>query len=141
MIRSTGNPIGSLVMATGKVHLEFWWNLGMFAVLPLSIYIGSYWGLEGIGYSLVITMILCLIPMWYFMVRALIKASLREYLYTFLQPFIFIVISATTTVGVSFIQINIPTQILLTIASFGSVYTLLHLYFKTNLVVFLGIKQ
>jgi len=79
MFRSIGNPMGSLVMATGKVNLEFWWNVAMFALFPIAIYIGSYWNIEGIAYSLLFTIVITLIPMWYFIIKKLCKADFFEF--------------------------------------------------------------
>jgi O-antigen/teichoic acid export membrane protein len=79
MFRSIGNPMGSLVMATGKVSLEFWWNVVMFTLFPIAIYIGSYWNIVGIAYSLLFTIVITLIPMWYFIINKLCKATLSEF--------------------------------------------------------------
>lgn len=88
MIRSIGNPIGSLVMAKGKVHLEFWWNVGMFLIFPLSIYGGSYWGINGVAVSLTLLMIIVVIPIWFFMVNPLCHATLKEYINSFSTNFL-----------------------------------------------------
>lgn len=78
-IRSTGNPIGSLLFAKGKANWGFWWNLGLFFYVPVGIYIGSKWGLEGISWSLVTLNISLIIPNWYFLVKNLCEAEFVEY--------------------------------------------------------------
>ncbi|WP_121628876.1 MOP flippase family protein [Poseidonibacter antarcticus] len=78
-IRSTGNPIGSLLLAKGKANWGFWWNLGLFFYVPIGIYIGSNWGLVGISWTLVILMISLIIPNWYFLIRPLCQAQFIEY--------------------------------------------------------------
>jgi O-antigen/teichoic acid export membrane protein len=94
LLKSTGSSIGSLIMATGKVHLEFWWNVGMFVIFPLTIYLGSFYGLKGVAISLVIMRLLAIIPMWYYMMQPVIHATLKEYFQSFYKAFIFTVVSA-----------------------------------------------
>lgn len=78
-IRSTGNPIGSLLLAKGKANWGFWWNLGLFFYIPFVIYIGSSWGLNGITWALVLLQISLVTPNWYFLVRNLCGAEFFEY--------------------------------------------------------------
>lgn len=77
--RSTGNPIGSLMLARGRANLGFYWNLGLFFFVPIGIYISSHWGLIGVSWGLVIIMITLMIPNWYFLVRPLCGAGFIEY--------------------------------------------------------------
>jgi len=78
-LRSTGNPIGSLLLAKGKANLGFWWNLGLFFYVPVGTYISSQWGLIGISWGLIIIMLSLIIPNWYFLVRNLCGAGFVEY--------------------------------------------------------------
>lgn len=78
-IRSTGNPIGSLLLARGKANWGFYWNLGLSFYIPLVIYISSHWGLEGVSWGLVLAMLIGVVPNWYFLVRPLCAAKFLEY--------------------------------------------------------------
>lgn len=78
-IRSTGNPIGSLLLAKGKANWGFYWNLGLFFYVPLGIYFSSYWGLGGIAWVLVLLQLSLVIPNWYFLVKKLCDAKFVEY--------------------------------------------------------------
>jgi O-antigen/teichoic acid export membrane protein len=78
-IRSTGNPIGSLILAKGKANWGFWWNLGLFFYVPIGIYISSQWGLVEISWGLVFIMISLVIPNWFFLVKPLCGASFIKY--------------------------------------------------------------
>ena len=78
-IRSTGNPIGSLILARGRANLGFWWNFGLFFYVPLSIFIYSQWGLMGIAWGLVANMIILQLPGYYVLVKPLSGAGLKEY--------------------------------------------------------------
>lgn len=99
--RSTGNPVGSLQMAKGRADLGFYWNLGLFFFIPLTIYTGRYWGLVGIAYSLLGLMVFLAVPNWYFMVKPLCGASFKEYFWQILQPLIFAIIGGLFAYGVS----------------------------------------
>ncbi len=51
MVRSTINPLGTLLLSKGKVKQSFYWNAAMFLFIPVSISIGSIYGLNGIVYA------------------------------------------------------------------------------------------
>lgn len=79
-MRSTGNPVGSLLLARGKANWGFWWNLGLFFYVPIGVYVGSHWGLEGVSWALVfLSFPLGMIASWYFLVRNLCGAGFVEY--------------------------------------------------------------
>lgn len=82
IFRAIGNPAGSLVIATGRTDLEFYWNLLTLIIMPISVIIGSQFSLVAVTYSITITMILLVVPNWYFLVYKLTKATLKEYLRT-----------------------------------------------------------
>lgn len=87
LIRSTGNPSGSLIYATGRTRRAFWWNIGLLLTLP-----PLYWlaaragGLFGLAGGVVALQILIVIPAWRWLVRPCCGASLREYLTQFGAP-------------------------------------------------------
>ncbi|MBC8303662.1 MAG: MOP flippase family protein [Pelagibacterales bacterium] len=78
--RALGNPIGSLVIATGRTDVEFVWNVMLLILMPIAVYVGSMFGIVHVTVALTSTMILLLLPSWYFLVRKLCGATLKEYL-------------------------------------------------------------
>ena len=94
-IRSTSSPVGTLLMAVGKFRLAFYWNLALFFYVPLGIAIGSYFGVMGVSWSLLIVMVSLVIPNWYFLVRPSCHARFVEYHKQILHPFL---ISALTII-------------------------------------------
>jgi len=54
LIRVVRNPLGSLVLATGKVHWRFYWNLVLLVVLPVLIYFASQSGLYAVITALMV---------------------------------------------------------------------------------------
>lgn len=122
MFRSVGNPIGSLVMATGKVKMEFWWNVVMFTIFPISIYIGSVWSNIGVAYSLLLVIILSLFPMWYFIINKLCKATFLELFF----PLFKLLIISLLTIGISSISFLLNYNIYLNSLIFLIIFTLLY---------------
>lgn len=80
-VRALGNPIGSLVVATGKTHLEFYWNLFTLIVLPVFIFIGASISLEFVALLITVAMIILIIPNWFFLVKKMIDVKLNKFLY------------------------------------------------------------
>lgn len=83
-IRSVGSPVGSLVVATGRTDLEFYWNIFVLFVTPFAIFIGAQFSVEMVALSLVIAMMILFIPAWKLLINRLCGASLGEYLNSYL---------------------------------------------------------
>lgn len=79
-IRSIGNPIGSLVIATGRTDRSFYWNLFSLAVMPCFVFLGSQYSIEIVAWSMLIGFLVLFIPNWWYLVRYMTEASLREFL-------------------------------------------------------------
>lgn len=86
VLRAFGNPIGSLVTATGKTHLEFYWNLLNLFIAPVFIFIGAQGSIEWVAIALGVYMLLMLVPSWKFLVERMTGASLKEFLSAILVP-------------------------------------------------------
>lgn len=80
ILRSLGNPIGSLVIATGRTDLEFAWNIITLLVMPICIYIGSYNGITGVAFGITIGMIVLFYPSWKLLINKMTGSSFTEYL-------------------------------------------------------------
>lgn len=79
IIRASGNPIGCLIIATGRTDLGFYWNLVVLGVMPIAILIGAQYSIEWVTVSLLIAMAVLFVPFWYFLVWKMIKAPLNQY--------------------------------------------------------------
>lgn len=95
LLRSTANPVGSLLIAKGRADLSFKWNLAIFFVVPPVVWLGSLWGASGLALSSLGLMVAIFIPNWYFLVRPLCGAGFREYSQQFLSPLFASVAAAT----------------------------------------------
>ncbi|AQX12436.1 hypothetical protein BAX94_02195 [Elizabethkingia meningoseptica] len=80
VLRSMGNAVGSLTIATGKTYLEFYWNVVLLIVIPFGIYLGSLGNIYTICIALVIITILTYYPFWKFLINKMIDVSFSEYL-------------------------------------------------------------
>jgi len=79
MLRAIGNPVGSLVVATGRTDLDFMWNIVSLLVMPLFIYVGSLFSIVGVTISITLAMMVLYYPAWRLLVYRLTQASFKEY--------------------------------------------------------------
>ena len=78
-LRSLGNPVGSLVTATGRTDLEFYWNLVSLVIIPTSVYFASFYGIFGVLTVLITYRLLIFYPFYRLLVRKMIDVSFTEY--------------------------------------------------------------
>ena len=86
-IRSTLNPVGSLLYGMGRASLALKWNMVLLFVVPPAVWAGSQYGPEGMALALLLMQASLFIPSWYFLVRPLCRAKLVEYSVAALRPF------------------------------------------------------
>lgn len=79
IFRAIGNPVGSLVIATGRTDLELYWNIIVLCVCPFFILGGSQFGIFGVACSITLCMFVLYIPSWKFLVCKMVKISLLDY--------------------------------------------------------------
>jgi O-antigen/teichoic acid export membrane protein len=87
LIRSTGTPIGSLVLAAGRADLALKWCLWVLSVAVVLLWLGAREGAEGLALALLAVQLLFLLPGWWWLVRPLSGATLGEYSGQVLRPF------------------------------------------------------
>jgi O-antigen/teichoic acid export membrane protein len=92
-IRSTINPVGSLLFGMGRADLSLKWNLIMLVIVPPVMWIGSQFGPAGLAWALLVYIVLMFLPTWYFLVRPLCQAGIYEYSVAALRPFLLALIS------------------------------------------------
>lgn len=96
LLRSIGNPVGSLLFAKGRVDLAFKWNFVLLLCIGPTIWIGSHFGVESMAMTAAGLMAALIVPGWHFLIRPLCGATLREYLSQLLVPLLISVIAVTT---------------------------------------------
>lgn len=78
-LRSLGNPVGSLVTATGRTDLEFYWNCFALLAMPVFIFLGAQFNVNGIAIGLSLFMLLAFYPFYRLLVCKMIDVSFTEY--------------------------------------------------------------
>jgi O-antigen/teichoic acid export membrane protein len=80
LIRSTANPVGSLLYAVGQAKRAFWWNITLLLIFPPLLLLGGLvGGLFGLALAALLIQAAIFFPVWKFLVRPACGASLSEY--------------------------------------------------------------
>ncbi len=85
-VRSTANPVGSLLLGVGRADLSLHWNLALLAVVPAVVWIGAGQGVVGLATSLLLLQLALFVPAWYFLVHRTCGAGLPAYAKAALAP-------------------------------------------------------
>jgi O-antigen/teichoic acid export membrane protein len=86
LLRSVGNPVGSLIFAVGRADLAFKWNFSWTLIMLPSIWFGLQYGAAGLSKTLLFLAVFGQIPNWYFLVRPLCGAKFIEYFAKIFRP-------------------------------------------------------
>lgn len=86
-LRSTGNPVGSLLLGMGRADLSLRWNLGLLILIPPVLGVCAYFGPAGLAWGQFGLAVFLLIPAWRILVYPLCGAGLAEYADAALRPF------------------------------------------------------
>lgn len=93
LLRSFGNPAGSLLFSLGHVSLSVKWNAVLLLITPLVVWFGSQWGAMGMAWAMAGLMAVLFIPGWAILVRPTCGASFGEYLKQVFAPILCAVLS------------------------------------------------
>lgn len=81
LLRSTGNPVGALILAKGRADLGFKWNLGLTVTQIPGLYMGAKLGGSlGVAIAFSILMVIYSVFSYLILIRALLGPCLREYM-------------------------------------------------------------
>lgn len=87
LMRSIGNPIGSLQLARGRADLGFKWNLGLVVGATAAVVLGAHLaGTKGVALGLALLQLLMLGLGYRFLVRPLAEIGARVYFATIARP-------------------------------------------------------
>ena len=118
MLRSCGNPVGSLLLAVGKADLSFKWNLALLFIVPPVLWAGSHWGIAGLAMTQAILTGGLMIPAWYFLVRPSCGASAMEYAVSLLSPLVCALLAIALGFGAaSAITVPMPRLLVAAVAA------------------------
>lgn len=100
LLRSFGNPVGSLLLGMGRVELSAKWNAALLFVTPPSIWFGSQWGPLGMAWSMSALMLILFVPAWAFLIRPVCGGTFLDYFKAVAIPVVAAAIA--TAVALSF---------------------------------------
>lgn len=130
LVRSTGNPVGSLLFALGRAKLAFWWSFGQMIFWIPIFWVGAKHGTHGLSISLLISVVLSATPMWYVLVRPSCEATFSEYFKQFLVPFVISLFAAATGFGAALLFEIIVLRLCVGLIVGGLVYLVLSRWFN-----------
>lgn len=74
-LRSIGNSVGNLVIATGRTSVEFKWNIIVLITMPIAVAIASAYNLETVALALFLLMLSYLFLAFFLMIKPLSGVS------------------------------------------------------------------
>lgn len=134
LIASSGNPVGSLLSATGHVQRAFIWNLAFAIVFPIAVICGSQYGAIGVAWALLVLQSALVIPNWYFLVYKTCGISFRRYFSTLLVPFALSCVAAIAGVMVRGRTEGPVSELIVTLCVFMATYAVLAVIFLKDLI-------
>ncbi len=132
ILRSTVNPIGSLQLSRGRADMGFYWNLSLFFIVPLCIFIGSFWGINGVALATLFLQTLLFYPVWKIMVNKLCNAKFIEYSTNIATPFILCILSGIVIIIAYLLISNIYLNLIIGTIIFASIYIFLTYKFNNE---------
>ncbi len=133
--RSIGSYSGSLILASGRSDISFWWNLVVAIISIPLIYLTTSYGLIYVAIMIAGISTLSLFPHWYFILYRLSKIELGEYFSVLAKPLLLSIISSVVSVA---ILNNMQGNFIALIAScllFGALYLILSYFFNKQPII------
>ena len=137
LLRSTANVGGSLVIACGRADMSFYWNLLLFAFIPLVVISGAkFGGLQGVAWTLLGSQIVLLFAWYQFVIKKLLGDCFLGFIKTISTPVIFsipmvlVVISIAPLLSAFSAPLQLTAQTLLG----GMIYAGLYFFFRKEFV-------
>lgn len=85
-ILSLGNPVGSLIVATGKTNIGFRWTIFRIIVVSISLYFASSYSSKIFLLILLGVNVFNIYPSWYIIYRKLIYITFKELILSMFKP-------------------------------------------------------
>jgi O-antigen/teichoic acid export membrane protein len=134
LIRSTGSSAGSLLMAKGKAALAFYWNLALFTIIPVTIYIGSFWGVYGVVYALILQQLILFTPSYKILIARLLPITFGEYFQPIAIPVLLSTLTGLVCYFLLLLSQNYFVQLLSILITGGIIYISLSIFFNNKFI-------
>jgi O-antigen/teichoic acid export membrane protein len=138
-LRSTGNPVGSLLLGMGRADLALKWNSTMLLIVPAVLWLGSHYGTLGLASALLGFSVVMFIPGWYVLVRPICNASLLEYTVATLRPLLIAMLAIAPAYFITMPMTNVYLHMVVAVLILAPLY--LGLSFLLNREWLVAIKQ
>lgn len=139
LMRSIGNPVGSLLLAKGRADLGFKWNLGLLLFSSPAIYIAALWGnVITVAFAWLLLQAILQLPAYIWLVRPLVGPCGKPYINAVARPTaLALIMGAAVWLGQVFLPPSWPILFVLVMLG-GAVYLLVSLLAQRTVVVELG---
>jgi lipopolysaccharide exporter len=136
MLRSFGNPVGSLLLGTGYASLALKWNICILSVLSIILWFGADYGIQGLAWSLLCFQIFAFVPGWYVLVRPLTNFGFPVYCLALLKP----TLCALAAVSIVYLilphrDVSMFVHLLLAVTCSALLYIVLSYVFNREFIV------
>lgn len=91
-ILSLSNPVGSLQIALGRTDVGFYWTIYRVSMTLLVVYVASFFNIETLVLLFLLMSAINTLLLWYFQIRVMIEIKFKEYINSFLKPFIIVLL-------------------------------------------------
>lgn len=133
-IVSIGNPVGSLLLATGNVRRSMLWNVFASCITPFSVIVAAPYGVLTVACAMVAVQTALLIPAWRYLIWPTVRAPLKDYLKALAHPAIPAAIAGTFTMSTMGLNAVPVMNLLVSGLIFTLVYALLSWAFNRQVV-------
>lgn len=136
-ILSMGNPVGSLIVATGKTNLGFYWTIFRITISVIVMWIASFFSIYMFVLSILFMNVFNIYPAWLIIYRKIINISFKEILFLYMKPYFLCLILG---IALFFLNIeNIYFSFFFKTLVFGVLY--LMIFYKMNEETFLKVYK
>lgn len=134
---SIGNPVGSLLMATGNARRSFLWNLGVSCLVPLSILAAAPHGATVVAITMVVLQVVLTVPGWRYLIWHSAGARLGEHLASFCLPLLLAAIAAVAVLPIASWDVSSSAKLIVMASLGGGLYGVLSWFLNHDAVALL----
>ncbi len=109
-LMSIANPVGTLIISSGRADKGFYWNVAALFVYGIALYIGVQYDLFYLALSILLVQIILFIPNYVYLIKSLTGTKFREYLASISRPIVIMLsVGLLVYFGAQYIQGTILT--------------------------------
>lgn len=137
LLRSIGNAGDSLVLACGRADVSFYWNLLLFAFLPMVVISGAkFGGLQGVAWTLLGSQIVLLFAWYQLVIKRLLGDCFSGFIKSISTPVIFSIPMTAVVIGIAPLlsEFSAPLQLTAQAILGGMIYAGFYFFFRKEFV-------